>query len=56
MSLRIWAARTIFNWRWYVVAPLVPVFILIILMYQALETAEQGIMRVMWWKRQGDKA
>lgn len=55
-SLNTWAGRTVLNWRWWVVLPFIPAFILIVLMYSALETAEEYITAIMAWKRAGDRA
>ena len=47
--------RTVLNWRWWLVLPLMPFFILLILMYLALETAEEGITDITAWVREGAK-
>lgn len=47
----LWNMR---NWRWWVLLPLLPAFLAIVLMSFAIEVAEEEMMRLVGWKRKND--
>jgi hypothetical protein len=44
--------RTVLNWKWWLLLPLMPIFVLLCLLYMALDTTQDQIRALIRWSKQ----